>query len=220
MLPQHRNESNEQYTPLWLLDIAHEILGPGIDLDPASSRRANKSVGAKTIFTEKQNGLVQDWSFARTIWLNPPGGIVDVDGRTVIRASKEHQRESCSVTGACGLEPGHKHKGITSSAARWWNKLANWYAYQHRVLVPSSALYLMFSLEMLQSCQRFTCAHPLDFSICVFRDRLQFDTVEDGKLVVGEQPTHASTLVLLTHSEAMKTRFANLLAPKGKVVLK
>lgn len=216
MLAQHRNATNEQYTPQWLIVIAQALLD-GIELDPASSRTANKTVRAKTIFTQRQNGLRQSWRTYRTVWLNPPGGVVDEDGRTVIRASKEHGRQACSVTGACGLKPGHKHEGVTSSAARWWNKLSTeWWGW-HRDSGTAAALFLGFSLELLQTAQRYVGPHPLDFTGCVFADRLEFDELVNGKLKKGTQPTHASMLVLLTKNQELKQRFALRLKPHGKV---
>ena len=41
-----------------------------IDLDPASSSIANKTVGAKVYFTIDDDGLAKEWS--GNVWLNPP----------------------------------------------------------------------------------------------------------------------------------------------------
>lgn len=60
---------NEWYTPKRYLDAARAVLGR-IDLDPASSDLAQRNVQARTYFTQKQDGLAQDWS--GTVWLNPP----------------------------------------------------------------------------------------------------------------------------------------------------
>jgi hypothetical protein len=43
----------------------------GIDLDPATSEIANRTVQAAKIFTAEDNGLEQDWPIGR-IWMNPP----------------------------------------------------------------------------------------------------------------------------------------------------
>jgi phage N-6-adenine-methyltransferase len=59
----------EWYTPKVLTDAAKVVMG-GIDLDPASSELANKSVGAEQYFTAETNGLARKWK--GRVWLNPP----------------------------------------------------------------------------------------------------------------------------------------------------
>jgi hypothetical protein len=61
---------NEWYTPPVFIEAATAVLG-GIDLDPASSEIANRTVKAKTFYTEDDDGLSQDWPVGR-IWMNPP----------------------------------------------------------------------------------------------------------------------------------------------------
>ena len=59
----------EWYTPRRYLDAAVDVMG-GIDLDPASSARAQRHVKAANYFTVKQDGLQKKWS--GRVWLNPP----------------------------------------------------------------------------------------------------------------------------------------------------
>jgi hypothetical protein len=61
--------SYEWYTPSEVISLVHKVLG-GIDLDPASSDIANKTVKAESIYTLSDNGLNQSW-FGR-VYLNPP----------------------------------------------------------------------------------------------------------------------------------------------------
>ncbi len=61
----------EWWTPKKYIVAVRKVLGT-IDLDPASSILANKVVQAKKIFTEKDDGLKQEWS--GRVFLNPPYG--------------------------------------------------------------------------------------------------------------------------------------------------
>lgn len=67
----HSSGNVEWYTPSKYIEPARRIMGV-IDLDPASSLTANKTVKAKKIYTREDDGLAQDWS--GRIWHNPPYG--------------------------------------------------------------------------------------------------------------------------------------------------
>ena len=60
---------NEWYTPSYIIEAARKTMR-SIDLDPATSLKANEIIKAKKIFTSEDNGLIQNW--AGNIWLNPP----------------------------------------------------------------------------------------------------------------------------------------------------
>jgi hypothetical protein len=66
------SDTSEWYTPAKYIEAARQVLG-SIDLDPASSEAANKTVKAKRFFTIKDNGLAQPW-LADSVFLNPPYG--------------------------------------------------------------------------------------------------------------------------------------------------
>lgn len=68
---QHSSESAEWYSPEPVPALARRLMG-GIDLDPASSAEANRTVGARRIYTAEQDGLGRSWEGA--VYLNWPGG--------------------------------------------------------------------------------------------------------------------------------------------------
>ncbi len=61
------DDTNERYTPTWLLDLIGDVLN-GIDLDPAADPQ--KRVNAKRHFTKQDDGLDKGWS--GKVFLNPP----------------------------------------------------------------------------------------------------------------------------------------------------
>jgi hypothetical protein len=62
------------------IEAAREVMG-SIDLDPASCEQANRTVKATNYYTEKDDGLKQNWH--GNVWCNPPyGHINSVKGGT------------------------------------------------------------------------------------------------------------------------------------------
>jgi phage N-6-adenine-methyltransferase len=61
--------NNEWYTPPEIIEDVRAVMG-SIDCDPASSDKANETIGATTYYTERTNGLSQKWQ--GNVWMNPP----------------------------------------------------------------------------------------------------------------------------------------------------
>lgn len=76
----------EWHTPARYIEAARDVLG-GIDLDPASSALANKTVGAARFYDERRDGLLCDWH--GRVWLNPPYG--KGTGRFVAKLVEEYE---------------------------------------------------------------------------------------------------------------------------------
>jgi len=197
---EHMSESNEHFTPPEVVDAARETMSGRIELDPASNAVANSVVRAERFHSADDPGHNKVWR-ARSVFLNPPGGLTDDDWVSVLK--KTGTRESCSVTGACGLPPGHSHKNVTSSAKRWWQRLTKHWQAQD----VDEAIFIGFSLEMLQTFQvdvPLGLQLPHDFQICFPRARLAYYKLVSEKLVKGSSPPHASFIVHL-HSRMNPT---------------
>lgn len=85
---------NEWYTPEIYIEAARLVMG-GIDLDPATSEFANRTVRAKAYFTAQDDGLVQPWPICR-IWMNPPYA-QPLMGQFAEKMAQEVERGSESV---------------------------------------------------------------------------------------------------------------------------
>jgi len=211
MIIQHSSESTEHFTPPEYVEAARRVLGH-IDLDPASSPVANEIVKADCYFTAEANGYLQPW--AGRVFVNPPGGWCDAQGRTVIQ--QHGKRLPCTATGECGLAAPHQHVGRDSSVKRWWFKLAEEYC-AGRV---TSAIFIGFTIEFMQTTQSGDGRLlPLDLPLCFPEERIRFLKPGPDGLVEGAQPTHANVIVYLPQRGASARPFLDEFSEFGKVVL-
>ena len=100
----------EYYTPSFIVEAARIVLGT-IDLDPASSRQANRSVQARRFFTVIDDGLAQPWH--GTVWMNHPFG----RERNPVWINKLcSEYESGNVSAACCIT-------FAATSERWFQPL-------------------------------------------------------------------------------------------------
>lgn len=111
----HSSNYSSWVTPRHILELAREMLG-GIDLDPASSAEANLIVKANRLFTEEDDGLIQDWK-ARTVWLNYPYG--RGASKTWLKKLVHEYTEMNILDGALVLMP-------SRTGAGWWQLVAEY----------------------------------------------------------------------------------------------
>jgi len=96
--------NTEYYTPQIYTLGALAVMG-SINLDPASSLKANEAILADQIFTEAENGLEQDWY--GNIWLNHPFGRVANPlwiKKLIEEYELEHINQACCITYASTSE--------------------------------------------------------------------------------------------------------------------
>lgn len=67
----YNSGNNEWYTPEEYIVCARKVMGC-IDLDPASSEIANRTVQAEMYYSKEDDGLQHKWY--GNVWLNPPYG--------------------------------------------------------------------------------------------------------------------------------------------------
>ena len=78
MNPLHLSKKSTWITPVAIIEAAKKTMG-SIDLDVASSPRANKLVQANKFYTPKHDSLNMEWWCDQplNLFLNPPSGIVN-----------------------------------------------------------------------------------------------------------------------------------------------
>lgn len=180
-------------TPEYVVTAARRSIGE-FDLDPASTPEANKLVDAERIFTEKDDGLRRKWR--GNVFLNPPGG-----------AFALHEPRTIGDPGRWGY--------TRSRQALWWLKLM----IEFEMNRTKRAIFVGFSIEILQSAQQLKCLQPVHFPMCVPRKRIPFDKWVNGARVTQPQPGHANVIVLVCDEDDTKVvnNFCRAFAPLGGV---
>jgi ParB family chromosome partitioning protein len=102
--------------------------------------------------------------------------------------------------------------GGRGQAVMWWKKLLNEWS-SGRV---KQAVFVGFTLELLQTTQRDDCTSILDYAFCVPAKRLRFLKPVNGVLEPGDSPTHANVICYLGDNES---EFDLYFSPIGQVSL-
>ena len=63
------SKDNEYYTPKYVVDFFYPT---GFDYDPATCKEKAIEFGVPYYDTIETNGLIQDWTKHKRIWINPP----------------------------------------------------------------------------------------------------------------------------------------------------
>ncbi len=192
---QHSAATDQHGTPIEIIELARASMG-GIDLDPASSPAWNELVGATRIFTKETNGLTSPWWYGA-----PDPATLRVDPEACPNPSWRFR---------VFLNPPGDKKG--ELVARFWRTLTDYYTWGY----VSTAVWVGFSVEQLSRLQRTGArSHPLEHTTLIPRKRVDY---RDTPTTVGEDPSHASYITLLSDTPSEIETFAALGSELGHIV--
>lgn len=189
-----RVENFEWITNRDLVDSAHYVLGE-IDLDPASSAKANEYVNAKKYYTIADDGLnEQKWH--GNVYLFPPSN-------SYFWHKKSHRWK---VTR--GLSP-----TLTAGHAIWWRAIKRkWLEGE-----IESGIYFTNYIDMTMYCQDI-----FDHPVCILKTRPSLIRHYFHEDKVCTRNTGCSLVVYLqpkTDIESATDNFIETYSPKGRIIL-
>lgn len=85
-----------------------------------------------------------------------------------------------------------------SNAVLWWSKLAH----EYRCGNIQQAVFIGFSVEILQQAQALQCDQPTDFPFCIPRDRTKF--IDHRTMLPAKMPGHANVIVYLPPKDGVE----------------
>lgn len=197
MIAQHSSDSKEHFTPPPYVEAGRDTLEE-IDLDPASCKRANdRIVKAKRFFTKRDNGFLQEWH--GRVFLNPPGGLCDDKGVTLIRIKDRKGYYYEDGTRFLGGKP-------QSAICAWWYRFLE----EHKRGHMPAGIFVGFSIELLATSQRMGSMLGKADALCFPSSRIKFYTpLGVNDIQEGTQPTHANVIAYLgPNPEDFAERFA------------
>ena len=187
--------NTEWYTPPKYTEAARQVMGE-IDLDPASSKIANKMHKATKIFTKAQNGLNKTWK--GRVFMNHPFGKGEKACKTIERDGLKHYK--CSKN-SCVKRGYHIDEDVPGNGV-WINKILKSY----RTGKVEEAIILTFA-----STSEGWFIPLLDHKQCFVRGRINFIDI-NGKVITG-----APKGAVFTYLGDNPARFALVFGKFGKV---
>lgn len=111
-------DSDSWYTPSKYIESVRKTLGT-IDLDPFSSKEANKNISASTFYTIDENALSFTWNKVKTCFVNPPysrGMVLKCISKVLFEINKENIKD-CIVLVNSSTDTKWFHLLLNNSAA-------------------------------------------------------------------------------------------------------
>ena len=135
----------------------------------------------------------------------------------VVRANRYYSESSMHkswIAPRIFLNPPGKSKLNPKGATPWWTRLAGLVRKQ----AVDVGIYIGFSNSILRTAPTDDGLHPLDYAVCIPKQRIAFDTVDaDGNRVPTKSPSHDNIIVCVTRDLELIRRFRDAFAPFGKV---
>lgn len=170
----------DYYTPDYLAEAARLTMG-GIDLDPASSAKANETICALRYFTVEDDGLKQVWR-AESVWMNHP----------FHRGEKPCPADTSKCVKKSCQKRGHHIDVEIPSNGDWINKLINAFENTCEEMGRDLIIQACCITYALTSESWF---RPLkNFPICLLDGRTSY-TTPDG--TVADQNTKGSCVTYM-----------------------
>ena len=189
-----QREDYEWITNRDLIDSAHLLMGR-IDLDPASSKKANEYVGARDFFAPQDDGLNDQQWYGR-VYVFPP------------RNTYFWDRKNDCWTPTRGMSP-----SLTSGHAAWWRTLKKkWLARE----IKEAVFFTNFADTIMYNQDMF------DFPVCIMKSRptLLRHYFDDGR--VERKRTGTSIIVYLQSMDNIEEgtqNFIDIYSEKGRILV-
>ena len=133
-------------TPQAIVEAARKALGGTIELDPASTARANKTVGAAKIWTAAQDGLSKQWH--GTVFLCPPAHQPELTQFCMLLATEHASGRVPAAVAVLPADPSSDHVqnlgAIASGVAFPRGKLRFWHPDREEGSGPARACMIFY----------------------------------------------------------------------------